>query len=162
MLLPQKYIFVLIYTLLYLKKMVFSSFGCIMCLVKMNLVSGLVINRWWKVWGTCPLPPFGVEWDWGHYWPVVPVPDGDECGATGGMLGRGNWSIWRKPDPLQLCPPQIPHALTQAAKVESRRLIAWVTARPMGLLALILRNIRRWIVNFVLRAFTSPFVFQFS
>jgi hypothetical protein len=39
--------------------------------------------------------------------------DDDECGAIGGMrLGRGNRSTRRKPAPVPLCPPQIPHALT--------------------------------------------------
>jgi hypothetical protein len=39
----------------------------------------------------------------------------DECGAVGGMrIGRGNWSTQRKPTPVPLHPPQIPHVLTQA------------------------------------------------
>jgi hypothetical protein len=36
----------------------------------------------------------------------------DECGAGGGMLGRGNGSSRRKPVPVPLCPPQIAHNLT--------------------------------------------------
>jgi hypothetical protein len=41
--------------------------------------------------------------------------DDGGCGAIGGMMiGRGNQSTWRKATPLPLCPPQIPHALTQA------------------------------------------------
>jgi hypothetical protein len=36
--------------------------------------------------------------------------DDDECGAVGGMrIGRGNRSTRRKPAPVPLCPPQIPH-----------------------------------------------------
>jgi hypothetical protein len=31
----------------------------------------------------------------------------DECGAVGGMTGRGNRSTQRKPAPVPLCPPQI-------------------------------------------------------
>jgi hypothetical protein len=50
------------------------------------------------------------------------------CGAIGGMLGRGNRNTRRKPAPVPLCPPQIPHDLTRArtrdAAVESRRLTA--------------------------------------
>jgi hypothetical protein len=47
-----------------------------------------------------------------------------ECGAVGGMrIGRGNRSTRRKPAPVTLCPPQIPHDLTWAqtwaAAVES-------------------------------------------
>jgi hypothetical protein len=40
------------------------------------------------------------------------IDDGDECGAVGGMrIGRGNESTRRKPAPVPLCPPQIPHDL---------------------------------------------------
>jgi hypothetical protein len=36
----------------------------------------------------------------------------DECGAFGGMrIGRGNRSTRKKPAPVPLCPPQIPHDL---------------------------------------------------
>jgi hypothetical protein len=38
----------------------------------------------------------------------------DECGAAGEMIGRGNQSTRGKPAPVPLCPPQIPHDLTQA------------------------------------------------
>jgi hypothetical protein len=47
-------------------------------------------------------------------------------GAVGGMLGLGNRSTSRKPAPVPLCPPHIPHYLsrarTRAAAVVSRRL----------------------------------------
>jgi hypothetical protein len=61
--------------------------------------------------------------------------DDDECGAVGGMrIGRGNRTTRRKPAPLPLCPPQIPHDLTcartRAAAVRSRRLTSWAMARP--------------------------------
>jgi hypothetical protein len=43
-------------------------------------------------------------------------------------IGRGNRSTRRKPAPVPLCPPQIPHDLTwdrtQAAAVGSQRLTA--------------------------------------
>jgi hypothetical protein len=56
------------------------------------------------------------------------IDDGD-CGAIGGMkIGKGNRSTRRKPSPAPLCPPQIPHDLTQdrtlAAAVGSQRLTA--------------------------------------
>jgi hypothetical protein len=59
----------------------------------------------------------------------------DACGAVGGMrIGRGNGCIRRKPAPVQLCPPQIPHDLTwdwtRPSAVGSRRLTAWAMARP--------------------------------
>jgi hypothetical protein len=37
----------------------------------------------------------------------------DECGAVGGIIGRGNRSTRRKPAPVPLCPLQIPHDLTR-------------------------------------------------
>jgi hypothetical protein len=54
--------------------------------------------------------------------------DGDECGAVGAMNSTGNRSTRRKPSPVPLCPPQIPHDLTRArtrsATTGSRRLTA--------------------------------------
>jgi hypothetical protein len=42
------------------------------------------------------------------------IDDGD-CGAVGGMkIGKGTRSTRRKPAPVLLCPPQIPHDLTWA------------------------------------------------
>jgi hypothetical protein len=54
------------------------------------------------------------------------IDDGD-CGAIGELkIGRGNPSTRRKPAPVPLCPPQIPHMLsrarTRAAVVGSQRL----------------------------------------
>jgi hypothetical protein len=46
------------------------------------------------------------------------VMDDDECGEVGGMIG--NQSTRRKPTPVPLCPPQIPHDLTWAAAVGNR------------------------------------------
>jgi hypothetical protein len=40
--------------------------------------------------------------------------DDDEYGAIGGMSDKGNRSARRKPAPVPLCPPQIPHDLTRA------------------------------------------------
>jgi hypothetical protein len=53
----------------------------------------------------------------------------DDYGAVGGMrIGRGNRITRRKPAPVPLCPPQIPHDLiwdrTRAAAVGSQRLTA--------------------------------------
>jgi hypothetical protein len=61
--------------------------------------------------------------------------DDDDYGAVGGMrIGRGNRSTRRKPAPVPLCPPQIPHDLswdrTRAAAVGSQRLTTWAMARP--------------------------------
>jgi hypothetical protein len=62
----------------------------------------------------------------------------DDYGAVDGMrIGRGNRSTRRKPVPVPLCPPQIPHDLTwgrtrAAAAVGSQRLTAGAMARPFG------------------------------
>jgi hypothetical protein len=83
-----------------------------------------------------------VGWDWVHlvrrpltgqlyqHWMI-----GNECGAVGGMrIWRGNRSTRRKPNPVPLCPPRIPHVLTRARTwdpaVGSRRLTIWAMARP--------------------------------
>jgi hypothetical protein len=51
-----------------------------------------------------------------------------ECGAVGGMIGRGNRTNRSKLASVPLRPPQIPHdltkALTQADMLESHRLTA--------------------------------------
>jgi hypothetical protein len=45
--------------------------------------------------------------------PIIPAPGDYEAGEFGGMItGRGNRSTRRKPAPVPLCPPQIPHDLT--------------------------------------------------
>jgi hypothetical protein len=47
-------------------------------------------------------------------WLIVPAPGDYEDGEFGGMIiGRGNRSTRRKPAPVSLCPPQIPHDLTE-------------------------------------------------
>jgi hypothetical protein len=70
--------------------------------------------------------PFGTS---ATIWPIVPVPDEDDV-----MSGRGNRSTKRKPAPVPLCPPQIPHALTRAqtraVTVGSQQLAARAMAWP--------------------------------
>jgi hypothetical protein len=44
--------------------------------------------------------------------PIVPTPGDYDDGEFGEMMiGRGNRSTRRKPDPVPLCLPEIPHAL---------------------------------------------------
>jgi hypothetical protein len=65
--------------------------------------------------------------------PIVPALGDYDGGEIGGMIGRGNRSTRKKPAPVPLCPPQIPHAArtrTRAAAVGSQRLTASATARP--------------------------------
>jgi hypothetical protein len=90
---------------------------------------------------------FLMGWDWVHlvllplfgllYQPQMTDDNNDDCGVIGGMrINRRNRSTRRKPAPVPLCPPQIPHDLTRArtraAAVGSLRLIAWAMARPLS------------------------------
>jgi hypothetical protein len=43
--------------------------------------------------------------------PIVPALGDYDDGEIGGMIGRGNQSIRRKPAPVLLCSPQTPHAV---------------------------------------------------
>jgi hypothetical protein len=98
--------------------------------------------------GTCPLHQFlfkflWMGWDWVRlvcrplfgllYHPQMMVDDG--CGGVSGMSGKGNRSTPRKPAPMSLFPPHVPHELTRArtqvAAAGSRRLTTWATARPI-------------------------------
>jgi hypothetical protein len=56
----------------------------------------------------------------------------DEFGAVGGILGKGNLSTWRKPAPVPLCPPQIPHDLARTR--------AWASAIATARLVTVLPN----------------------
>jgi hypothetical protein len=74
------------------------------------------------------LSPLGTAATTGLLYQPQMIDDSD-CGAIGGIkCGRGNRSTLRKPAPVPLCPPQIPHhqswARTQAATVGSQRLTA--------------------------------------
>jgi hypothetical protein len=68
--------------------------------------------------------------------PIVPAPGDYDDGEIGGMIGRRNRSTRRKPAPMPLCPPQIPHAArtrSRSAAVGSQRLTALATARPLSM-----------------------------
>jgi hypothetical protein len=59
--------------------------------------------------------------------PTVPASGDYDDGEISGMIGRGNRSTRRRPDPVPLCPLQTPHAArtrTRAVKVGSQRLTA--------------------------------------
>jgi hypothetical protein len=76
--------------------------------------------------------------------------DHRECGTVGRIrIGRGNRSTRRKPAPVPLSPPQIPHDLTwartRAAAVGSRWLTAWAMVRPLSVgLLYILTAVSSW------------------
>jgi hypothetical protein len=80
-------------------------------------------------------------------WPIVPALDDDECGAVGGMVGKGNRSTRRKPAPVPLCPPQLAHDLSWArtciAAVGSQRLIAWAMSQPKKSTVTLIKPIRQ-------------------
>jgi hypothetical protein len=59
--------------------------------------------------------------------PIMPASGDYDDGEISGMIGMGNRSTRRKPAPVPLCPPQIPHAdrtRTRAAAMGSQRLNA--------------------------------------
>jgi hypothetical protein len=60
------------------------------------------------------LSPLGTAATIGLLYQLRLIHEGD-CGAIGGIkIGGGNRSTRRKPDPVPLCSPQIPHNLTRA------------------------------------------------
>jgi hypothetical protein len=70
--------------------------------------------------------------------PIGSAPSVYDDGEIGRMIGRGNRSTRRKPAPVPLCPPQIPHAArkrTRAATVGIQRLTASATALPSYLVS---------------------------
>jgi hypothetical protein len=78
--------------------------------------------------GGVRLSPLGTSATVGLLYQPRMIDDYD-YGAVGGMrIGRGNRCTRRKPAPVPLCPPQIPHDLTwdrtRAAAAGSRRLTA--------------------------------------
>jgi hypothetical protein len=103
-----------------------------------------------------PLPLFEMEWKRGHYWPIVVPAHDDECGAIGGMFGRGNWSTRRKPAPVPHCPPQIPHDLTWAAMLGSQWLTAWAMVWPESLLSLCCILVSYLVYSSVLKMEAEP------
>jgi hypothetical protein len=102
---------------------------------RMNVLCPFFIFVWWG-------EPEST-WYVGHYFFLLHQfrmidddDDDDECGAVRGMrIYRGNQGTRRKPAPVPLCLPQIPHDLTWArsrdAAMTSRRLTAWAMARAM-------------------------------
>jgi hypothetical protein len=68
------------------------------------------------IWGAVRMSPLGTSVT---IWPIVLAPDDDdddddECGAVGGMIGKGNRSTRRKTTPAPLCLLQISHDVTRA------------------------------------------------
>jgi lysozyme family protein len=77
------------------------------------------------------------------------------------MIDRGNRSTRRKPAPVPLCPPQIPHAArtrTRDATVGSQRLTAWATARRIYKLT----NVQNFFSHMKIRQARPPCLFSAS
>jgi hypothetical protein len=88
-------------------------FGTVSQIVKIGIVGGGV-----------QLGPLGTA---ATIRPIVPAPGDYDDGEIGGMIDKGIRSTRRKPDPVLLCPPQIPHAArtrTRTAAMGSQRLTA--------------------------------------
>jgi hypothetical protein len=74
-----------------------------------------------------PRPVTGIAL---HFFLPLVYIDDYGCGAVSGMrIGKGNRSTRRKPTPVPLCSPTIPHNMTRdrtrPSAVGSRRLAAW-------------------------------------
>jgi hypothetical protein len=83
------------------------------------------------------LSPLGTAATTGLLYQPQMIDDSD-CGAIGVMkIGRGNRSTWRKPAPVPLCLPQIPHdqtrAWTWAAVVGSQWLTTCAMMQPTAI-----------------------------
>jgi hypothetical protein len=72
------------------------------------------------------LSPLGTASTTGQLYQLRMIDDGDYAAISGIKIEKGNQSTRRKPTPVPLFPPQIPHDLTWArtlaAAVGSRRL----------------------------------------
>jgi hypothetical protein len=52
--------------------------------------------------------------------------DDDECEAVGAIMGKENSSTRKKPAPVLVCPPQIPHYLNRARTLLSITDVAYM------------------------------------
>jgi hypothetical protein len=75
---------------------------CILAGIRTRFLLDVVLLQFLGVGGCVKLSPLGTS---ATAWPIPPVSDDDECGAVGGITGRGNRSTWRKPASVQLCQP---------------------------------------------------------
>jgi hypothetical protein len=137
-----------------------SRFGYVRCFRNLRYSSSDItfffcFSGWGETESTCYV---------GHCWPIVPtqMTDGD-YGAVGGMrIGRGNRSTRRKPAPVLLCPPQIPHdlGLNPGRRGGKPAITARAVTRPLAWLASIsclhrLDFNRMWYGKFVLKILVS-------
>jgi hypothetical protein len=106
------------------------------CYLLVQVVQSYFIFLLFISWGGLRSSPLCMS---ATIWPVVPAPDDDddEFGAVAGMrIGKENRNIGRKPAPLPLSPPQIPHDLiwlqTWDVMAGNQRLTAWAIARPVA------------------------------
>jgi hypothetical protein len=67
------------------------------------------------------LSPLGTAANTGLLYQPQIIDDGDYGAISGMKIGRGNWGTRRKPAPVTLYPPQIPHDQTRARARAARR-----------------------------------------
>jgi hypothetical protein len=96
--------------------------GCLETIIEQANTSVFILFSW----GVVRLSPLGTLATVLLYQPRM---IDDECGVAGGIrIGRGNRRTRRKPAPVPLCLPQVPHFLTWArtgaAAMGNRRLTA--------------------------------------
>jgi hypothetical protein len=75
--------------------------------------------------GKCPLLPQQIHTLWGGggestITGTIPALD-DECGSVGGIIGKGNRSIRRKPAPVPICPTEMSYELNLVQTRAPRR-----------------------------------------
>jgi hypothetical protein len=81
--------------------------------------------------------------------------DDDDYGAVGGMrIRRGNRSTRRKPAPVPLCPPQIPHNLYKSKVVPTFKCVRVVEVRLHAFLVFTLRG-NEWSASYTGRFTTG-------
>jgi hypothetical protein len=92
------------------------------------------LRWWWWWWSVALTPSLSFLSMWRDYVPdlrpttsLLLIPANDDMVEW--YIDRGKRRTRRKPVPVLLCPPQIPHELTQArtraSAVRGRRLTAW-------------------------------------
>jgi hypothetical protein len=83
----------------------------------------------------------GVKWNrlhyyWGHCRPTVPAPDDDECGAVGGMIGKGKSKYSEETCSSAALSTTNPTWSDPGSNSDhrggNRQLTAWATTRPIS------------------------------
>jgi hypothetical protein len=78
--------------------------ACIQSRYRLSYPGSFFFNLHSGGWNQGPLDTAATQW------PIVSAPGDYDNREIGGMIGRGNRSTRRKPEPVPLFPPQTPHA----------------------------------------------------